>query len=341
MKPFRDLTLKDTCNVWTEIHPCQTLDDLVGNVRVIESLKAYLKIGNIPNLILMGPHGSGKTTSAKALARSYLGEEFQENCMTVNGAINRGKDVVSEKYDPKKGSEKAFNGHNIISFIRRRTNTPLCKIIMIYDFDHMTKEAQMALRRVMETYADRARFILLVNSIDHVIESIQSRSVILRFNGLTDYEMHELLTRMMELEHLIIPQEILDLLIIHAEGDARVAINNLQTIARAPDQSVETFSAIFNQPSFKTTEEILTCCLNRDAKGAYQIAQNLINDGYQISDIINLMFRVLNYYQIPESVRIELCKSISKCYAQTLQSSTVINFHLLISEFVQIARDFT
>lgn len=55
--------------IWLEKYRPKTLDEVHGNADIVEKLRAIVKMGNVPNLILVGPPGTGKTSSVLCLAR--------------------------------------------------------------------------------------------------------------------------------------------------------------------------------------------------------------------------------------------------------------------------------
>lgn len=215
MNPFKVLgkPITHASTTWYEKYQPTKLGDVVGNEHAIKNLEGYLINNNIPHLLLTGPNGSGKATAIKCLVNNYFSAITspvmrKEAYLEINGAIDRSKDVVSEKNDHGKKSDKLAGMPNIISFIKKRVNLPqgLCKLIIIYDFDHMTSEAQMALRRIMEKY-ESTRFILQCND-GSVIEAIQSRCTPLRFSRLSDEEVEIVLKRISEKEKLYLPNKL-------------------------------------------------------------------------------------------------------------------------------------
>lgn len=74
-----------------------TLDDVVGNIYAIDQLKSIVKFGNMPNLILVGPPGTGKTSSVMCMARQMLGECVNAGTLELNASDDRGIDVVRDK----------------------------------------------------------------------------------------------------------------------------------------------------------------------------------------------------------------------------------------------------
>jgi replication factor C subunit 2/4 len=74
---------------WLEKYRPQTLDEVVGNVDTVSRLRSIAKNGNLPNLILAGPPGTGKTTSILCLARQLLGNSFKDAVMELNASDER------------------------------------------------------------------------------------------------------------------------------------------------------------------------------------------------------------------------------------------------------------
>ena len=86
---------------WLEKYRPEHVKDIVGNEETVGRLEVLAQQGNMPNLILAGPPGTGKTTSVLALARSLLGDAFKEGVLELNASDDRGIEVV-------RGRIKAF-----------------------------------------------------------------------------------------------------------------------------------------------------------------------------------------------------------------------------------------
>ena len=69
----------------------------IGNIYAIDQLKSIVKFGNMPNLILVGPPGTGKTSSVMCMARQMLGDCVKAGTLELNASDDRGIDVVRDK----------------------------------------------------------------------------------------------------------------------------------------------------------------------------------------------------------------------------------------------------
>ena len=78
---------------WIEKYRPETLEEMVGNKETLVRLQAIARDGNMPNLILCGPPGTGKTTSVHALARELLGSSYKDAVLELNASDARGIDV--------------------------------------------------------------------------------------------------------------------------------------------------------------------------------------------------------------------------------------------------------
>ncbi len=103
---------------WVEKYRPEFLSEVVGNGEAVSRLSAIAQIGNLPNIILAGPPGIGKTSSVLCLAREMLGENYKNAVLELNASDARGIDVVrnkikmfaQKKVTLPKGAEKLDRG---------------------------------------------------------------------------------------------------------------------------------------------------------------------------------------------------------------------------------------
>ena len=142
---------------------------------------------------------------------------WRQNILELNASDERGIDVVRVK---------------VKNFARTRSmDNAAFKLCLLDECDSLTKEAQQALRRTMETYAGNCRFILLANYSSKIIEPIQSRCAVFRFKPLQKEEAYKIIEHIMSSEQLIIDEKTKNALYEASEGDCRKLENILQSAA--------------------------------------------------------------------------------------------------------------
>ena len=163
---------------WIEKYRPTKLNEIVGNKRIISNLESISQSGNLPNLILAGPPGTGKTTSVLALAHELLGDNFKKAVIELNASDERGINVVRDK---------------IKRFAQQKIPLPegRHKIIILDEADSMTSSAQGSMRVTISDYSNTTRFVLACNDSSKIIEAIQSRCTVLRFGKLSSEEIKE------------------------------------------------------------------------------------------------------------------------------------------------------
>jgi replication factor C small subunit len=206
--------------MWIEKYRPRTLDDVVDQEDAIEGIKALLKTPvTMPHLLLSGPPGTGKSSVALCVARQLMGENFRRLVLELNASDERGIGVVRERI-------KGFS-----QVIQATSSGVQFGLVILDESDEMTRDAQTALRRIMETSSRTCRFILICNYQSGIIEPIQSRCSVFRFRLFEEKDAVEHLLRICKAEKVDVDQKAAERIFQLAEGDLRRAINYLQVAA--------------------------------------------------------------------------------------------------------------
>ncbi|KAJ3132555.1 replication factor C subunit 4 [Physocladia obscura] len=256
---------------WVEKYRPSVLSDIVGNEDTVARLSVIARDGNLPNIIISGPPGIGKTTSILCLAREMLGSQYKEGVLELNASDDRGIDVVRNR---------------IKMFAQKKVTLPegRHKIIILDEADSMTPGAQQALRRTMEIYSSTTRFAFACNMSSKIIEPIQSRCAILRYSRLSDSQLLKRLIEICRVENVDYVPEGLEAIIFSAEGDMRQAINNLQATHSAFNfVSYDNVFRVCDQPSPEILGAVITSCLNGDVDKAVTRLEKFWVDGDLVS----------------------------------------------------------
>jgi len=130
------------------------------------------KKGEIPNLLFYGSPGVGKTTVAHIIGRTIFGENYKSNFYDMNASSDRGIDVIRGLVQQR---AKA-----------RTVGSDKPKIIFLDEVEALTRDAQTAMRRVMEDYYETCRFILSTNYLEKIIPPIRDRCAQFHFEDLAE-----------------------------------------------------------------------------------------------------------------------------------------------------------
>lgn len=286
-------------DVWTEKYRPDTLDEVVNQEEIVSRLQAFVEEDSIPHLLFAGPAGTGKTTSAIALAKDLYGDEWKQNFMETNASDERGIDVVREK---------------IKNFARTKSVNEDYKIIFLDEADALTADAQQALRRTMEQFSSNTRFILSCNYSSKIIDPIQSRCAVFRFNRLEEKDVQTYIKRVAEGEDFKISEEAINAVMRVAEGDLRRVTNILQTAAIQRDKIEE--EHIYGAAASLRPEEIneiLELALEGEFMDSRdQLAEIMIDRGLDGEDVIRSIHREVFDLDISEAGKLEIIENLGE-----------------------------
>ena len=151
--------------LWVEKYRPTTVDECILPESVKNTFKSFLEQGEIPNLLLSGTAGVGKTTIAKALCNE-LGADFY----VINGSDEgRFLDTVRNQ---------AKNFASTVSL----TSSSKHKVLIIDEADNTTPDVQLLLRASIEEFQKNCRFIFTCNFKNKIIEPLHSRTTVVEFN---------------------------------------------------------------------------------------------------------------------------------------------------------------
>ena len=260
----------------------------------------------LPHLLFYGPPGTGKTSTILAMAKQMYGHRHLDTMtLELNASDDRGISIVRNE---------------IQEFASTRTMVSnKFKLIILDECDAMTKDAQMALRRVMEKYVKNARFCLICNYVSKIIPALQSRCTRFRFMPLPMEFVKERIEYVCGSEQIetgsAVQQGGVEAVITLGAGDMRRTLNLLQSVAMGHDNelSEENVYSTAGKPMPKDVEEIVRCLMNDDLRVAFEnVAALTAQKGIALVDVLyglhDLVFRI----GMPRKARIELVATLAE-----------------------------
>jgi DNA polymerase III delta prime subunit len=201
--------------LWTEKYRPQTIEDCILPKRLKEVFQQYASQKQIPNLLLTGSAGVGKTTVAKALC-----QEVGCDYLVINGSDESGIDTFRVKIK-NYASSMSFTGGR--------------KVIIIDEADYLNPNStQPALRNAIEEFASNCSFIFTCNYKNRIIEPLHSRCAVIEF-GLKNGEKIKMATEFLKRTESILQSEKVEFdkkvvaeLVTKHFPDFRRVINELQ-----------------------------------------------------------------------------------------------------------------
>lgn len=273
--------------IWAQKYRPKTVKDTILPDRIKKIFQGYVNSGHIPNLLLSGTAGVGKTSIALAMC-----EELGINYMLIPASSRRGIDTLRMEVSTYAAS-MSFDGRP--------------KVIILDEADGLTPDAQDALKGVIEEYSINCTFILTCNHKAKIIEPIHSRTSNIEFK-LQSKEKPDVaknfflrLEEILKTENVVYDRSVLVKLVERYFPDFRRTLNEIQSLSKMGDLDSEILSKLSDIKNFK---ELMDFLRNKDFTSMRKwVANNTDNDPTTIyRKIYDNLYTYLEPQSIPQAV---------------------------------------
>mgnify|MGYP001155074604 CR=1 FL=1 len=267
---------------WIEKYRPKTTTELIVDAITRRKIDKIIEEKSMPNLIITGTPGIGKTTTIRCIARALYGRHMPDAVLELNASDDRGIKSVQD---------------TITDFCKRKffvdgTKYATHKLIILDEADGFMEKAQNLISSIMEIYHKTTRFAFTCNNSSDILESIQSRCNIMRYLRLRDNQMIPRLKYICEKENIEHTNDALKIIATIAQGDLRSAVNNLELVYNAENKITEdNIYKICDRPQPESINNIFKACIKKDFKQVINSVQQLKDNGFvEIDIVLNMIF---------------------------------------------------
>jgi replication factor C subunit 3/5 len=303
---------------WVEKYRPKNFENIVLDPINRQIFSNILNKNYFPNLLFYGPPGTGKTTTIINLINEFQWKYYGKSKGTVihlNASDERGIDIIRNQIHQFVKSKNLFE----IGF----------KFVILDEVDYMTKNAQQALKTLLNTYTSNVRFCLICNYISKIDESLQNEFICIRFNQLPKQDIYSFIKKIIDAEKLDIDEKSIDAIQNVYNSDIRSMINFIQlnqnlhewgnTIIKST-----VWEKLHDMLKNENTKEVLkyihTICIqyNMDKKNIIQTYFNYIirNHGYLITTkYLNIITSLIHATDVNiETILKYFCNNLQNYY---------------------------
>jgi replication factor C subunit 2/4 len=304
--------VNDTVDIkipWVEKYRPKNSDEILLEPFIKEKIENILKSRSIPNMIITGEPGTGKTSTILFLAKQLYGSDYEENVLELNASDDRGLSIINNTIYPfckKKSSIKDMN-------------KPQHKLVILDEADSITQKAQNLLSNIISEFRKNTRIVFICNDCTQIIESIQSRCMIIKYPRINSDNMYMKIESICKAESIPYTKDGIETLLFVSDKDIRQAINNLECIYYSfGSLNTNVIYQLIDQPKPYYIMEIINSCKKNDYVKTIGIVRSLCNKGYTPNDILltfmKFLFENTENNNLEEEIKLKIYEIISLNY---------------------------
>lgn len=247
---------------------------------IINILNTFISLDNL-NILFIGDIGSGKTCFLNALIREYYKpfteKQYASNLLHINSLKEQG--INYYRNDVKTFCQTCSN-------IKNKK-----KIVVLDDIDLINEQSQQVFRNCIDKYSHNVHFISSCSNSQKVIESLQSRFIIIKIKPLHRDNLRKIMHKIKHKENIIIDDNAEEFILDICNNTAKILINYMEKfkLLNIPI-TLEMVSKICTNISFMSFYEYTLFLKNKDLINAVLLLYSIYDKGYSVMDILDNYF---------------------------------------------------
>jgi len=262
--------------------------DFETDHEMLDVLSTLINMNNL-NVLFIGDIGSGKTAFLNAVIREYYKDlepsQYNDNILHINSLKEQGINFY-------RNDVKTFC--QTCSSIKSKK-----KIIVLDDIDFINEQSQQVFRNCIDKYSHNVHFISSCSNSQKVIESLQSRLIIIKIKPLQRQNLIKIMHKIKRLENIVITDEAEDFILNVCNNTAKILINYMEKFKLLNDRvTLELATNVCSNISLSTFEEYTQFLKEGQLNMAIKLLYNVYDKGYSVMDILDNYFVFVKITQL-------------------------------------------
>jgi replication factor C subunit 2/4 len=248
--------------------------------KIIDILKTLINMDNL-NILFIGDMASGKTSLLNAIIKEYYDgnnqKQYEENVLYINSLKEQGINYY-------RSDVKTFC--QTCSSIKNKK-----KIVVLDDIDIINEQSQQVFRNCIDKFSHNVHFISSCSNTQKVIESLQSRFIIIKINPLKRENLHKILLKIKASENIEIDAAAEEFILDISNSAAKILLNYMEKFKLLNQKiTYELAVQLCTNISFLTFEEYNILLKNNKLDEAIKLIYQIYDKGYSVMDILDSYF---------------------------------------------------
>lgn len=279
--------------------PCFFKDLEIDN-DIIDILNTMISMNNL-TILFIGDSGSGKTTLINTLITEYYGNsQYIDDILVINSLKEQGIQYYRTEVKTFCQTRCSIQGKK--------------KIVILDDIDNINEQSQQVFRNCIDKYSNNVHFISSCSNIQKVIDSLQSRKIIIKLKPFTNDRLNTILQKTKKSENLICDNKTDRLILSVSNGSVCVLLNYLEKF-KIIDEPItyDLVSKVCTNISFTVFDTYTNAVIHSNLNDAVHLLYDLFDKGYSVMDIYDNYFLFVKVTDIlSETQKYEIIKLLCK-----------------------------